>query len=139
MGGGHAAAGARVGSRAVDLRELVAVFVGGFAGAVARAGLLEAAPPEAGAWPWPTFVANVAGAFALGLVVARLPASGLGRPLLGAGLCGGLTTFATMQLELLAMLDASRAGLALLYAGGSLGAGLVAVRVATRAERARPA
>jgi fluoride exporter len=123
----------------VNLRELAAVFAGGAAGAVARAGLLEAMPPEPGAWPWATFAANLAGTFALGLVVARLPAAGLGRPLLGAGLCGALTTFATMQLELLSMLDAGRGALALLYAGGSLTAGLVAVRVAIRPGRARPA
>ena len=51
------------------------------------------------------------------------------RAFLGTGVCAALTTFATLQLELLGMLDAGRAGLAAGYAAASVAAGLVAVRV----------
>jgi CrcB protein len=123
----------------VDRRELAAVFAGGFAGALARAGLVEALPPAAGEWPWATFVANVAGAFALGYFTTRLqerlPLSAYRRPLLGTGLCGALTTFSTVQLELLRMLDAGRAGLAAGYALASVAAGFAAVAVATNLVR----
>ena len=104
------------------------MFVGGVAGALARAGVAEAWPPHAGHWPWATFVVNVAGAALLGWIVA-------GRRfhrLLGTGFCGALTTFSTLQLELLQMLDADRFGLAALYAAASVVAGLVAVQVAGR-------
>ena len=114
----------------MDARELGAVFAGGMAGALARAGLNQAWPPPAGHWPWATFLANVAGAALLGWVVA-------GRRhhrLLGTGFCGALTTFSTLQLELLRMLDAGRIGLALLYVAASIAAGLVAVGVAGRAR-----
>jgi fluoride exporter len=122
-----------------DGRELAAIFAGGFAGAVVRALVAEALPHGAGEWPWATFLVNVAGAFALGYFVTRLqerlPLSAYRRPLLGTGLCGALTTFSTLQLELLDLLDAGRAGLALAYAAASPAAGVLAVTVATNLVR----
>ena len=104
------------------------MFAGGVAGALARAGLAEAWPPHAAHWPWATFLVNVAGAALLGWIVSGERF----HRLIGTGFCGALTTFSTLQLELLGMLDAGRIGLALLYAGGSLAAGLTAVAVAAR-------
>jgi fluoride exporter len=118
-----------------DGRELAAIFAGGFAGAVVRALVAEALPHGAGEWPWATFLVNVAGAFALGYFVTRLqerlPLSTVPRPLLGTGFCGALTTFSTLQLELLRMLDAGRTGLAVAYAAASLAAGFAAVSLAS--------
>jgi CrcB protein len=123
----------------IDGRELAAIFAGGFLGAIARAALVEAFPHDAAQWPWATFIANVAGAFALGYFTTRLqerlPQSSYRRPLLGTGLCGALTTFSTMQLELLTMLDGDHLALALGYAGGSVAAGFLAVAVATNLVR----
>jgi fluoride exporter len=123
----------------IDARELAAIFAGGFLGAVARAGLVEALPHDAGQWPWPTFLVNLAGAFALGYFATRLqerlPLSSYRRPFLGTGLCGALTTFSTMQLELLRMLDGRHLGLAAAYAATSLVAGFVAVAAATNLVR----
>ena len=65
----------------------------------------------------------------------RLPLSAYRRPLLGTGLCGALTTFSTMQLELLQMLDRGAWGLALAYAGASVAAGFLAVALATNVVR----
>jgi fluoride exporter len=123
----------------IDRRELAAIFAGGFLGAVARAELAEALPHDSGQWPWATFVVNVAGAFLLGYFVTRLqerlPLSAYRRPLLGTGLCGALTTFSTMQVELLRMLDDDRIALALSYAAGSVVAGFAAVALATNLVR----
>jgi CrcB protein len=125
----------------VDRRELAAVFGGGVVGALARYGMLEALPHAAGEWPWATFAVNVAGAFALGYFTTRLqerlPLSAYRRPLLGTGFCGALTTFSTMQLELVDMVDAGRPALALTYALTSLGFGFLAVAAATNLVRAR--
>jgi CrcB protein len=122
-----------------DRRELAAIFAGGFVGAVARALLVQALPYSVGSWPWATFTVNVAGAFMLGYFVTRLqerlPVSAYRRPLLGTGLCGALTTFSTMQIELLRMLDASDVGLAAAYALASVAAGFVAVAAATNLVR----
>ncbi len=125
----------------VDRRELAAVFCGGIVGALARAGIIELLPHAPGEWPWATLAVNLAGAFALGYFTTRLqerlPLSAYRRPFLGTGLCGALTTFSTMQLELLDMLDAHRAGLAALYATVSIGCGFLAVAVSTNLVRTR--
>jgi CrcB protein len=123
----------------IDRRELAAIFVGGVIGALARLGLLEAWPPTPGEWPWATFVVNLAGALALGYFTTRLqerlPLSAYRRPFLGTGLCGALTTFSTMQLELLEMLDHGNADLAAGYAAASVIAGFLAVAAATNLVR----
>jgi fluoride exporter len=123
----------------IDPREVAAIFAGGFAGAVARAELADALPYRVGHWPWATFVVNIAGAFLLGYFATRLqerlPVSAYRRPLLGTGLCGALTTFSTMQLELLTMLDANRVGMAGAYALLSVAAGFLAVAGATALVR----
>ena len=122
-----------------DGRELAAVFVGGAVGTLARAGLEALAAPDPGRWPWPTFIVNIVGAFLLGYFVTRLlerlPTSSYRRPLLGTGLCGGLTTFSTMQVETIKMLEHGHYGLAAGYTVASVAAGLLAVYVATALTR----
>src|SRR3954447_10695084 len=122
-----------------DSREIAAIFVGGFVGAVARAELDTQLASGGARWPWATFVVNIGGAFLLGWFVTRLherlPLSAYRRPFLGTGLCGALTTFSTMQLELLRMLDGSHVGLAAAYAAASLAVGFVAVAAATNLVR----
>jgi CrcB protein len=123
----------------IDRREIAAIFAGGALGTLARAALAEAFPHAATAWPWPTFGVNIAAAFALGYFVTRLqerlPLSSYRRPLLGTGLCGGLSTFSTMQVELLKMLDAHAWGLAAGYAAASIAAGYAAIGLATALVR----
>ena len=115
------------------------MFAGGCAGAVLRAALAESLDAGRGDWPWATLIVNVAGAFMLGLFITRLqerlPPSAYRRPLLGTGLCGALTTFSTVQVEVLWMLDAGRAGLAALYVLTSVVTGLLAVALATNLVR----
>lgn len=122
-----------------DRRELGAIFAGGFAGAVARAELAQALPTATGGWPWATFTVNLLGAALLGYFTTRLqerlPPTAYRRPLLGSGFCGALTTFSTMQVELLRMLDGGYVGLALAYASVSLVGGFALVTVSTNLVR----
>lgn len=123
----------------LDRRELAAIFAGGFVGAAARTEVAEVLPASPGAWPWGTFAVNVVAAFLLGYFITRLqerlPLSSYRRPFLGTGICGGLSTFSTMQVELLNMLDAGDVGLALAYAAASIAAGFLAILVATNLVR----
>jgi CrcB protein len=127
------------GLRCADVRELAAIFVGGAVGALLRVGLVKTGAAGAPGWPWITFAVNVSGAFALGYFVTRLqerlPLSAYRRPLLGTGFCGALTTFSTVQVELLEMFDAHRYGLAAVYLGASVVTGYAAIHLGTSLAR----
>ena len=122
-----------------DRQEIAAIVAGGAAGALLRVALARTNTGGPADWPWITFAVNLVGAFLLGYFATRLqerlPLSAYRRPLLGTGFCGALTTFSTMQLELLRMLDAHRYGLALAYAGTSIVLGYACVHLATAAVR----
>jgi fluoride exporter len=122
-----------------DGRVLAAVFVGGALGTVARAAVETLAASDPGRWPWPTFGVNIVGAFLLGYfttrLLERLPVSSYRRPLLGTGLCGGLTTFSTMQVETLKMIEHQHYGLAVGYVSASVATGLAALYIATALAR----
>jgi CrcB protein len=116
-----------------------AVIAGGVIGALARAGLDRALPAGVHGWPWSTFVVNLGGTVLLGYFVTRLherlPPSTFPRPLLGTGLCGALTTFSTLQVELIRLARNGEAGLAAGYLAASVGGGLLLVYLATAAVR----
>ena len=122
-----------------DYRELAAVFAGGALGSLARAALAALAAGDPARWPWPTFTVNIVGAFLVGYLTTRLlerlPLSSYRRPLLGTGLCGGLTTFSTMQVETLRMVEHGHWALAAGYTLTSIVLGLLAVHVATKLVR----
>jgi fluoride exporter len=82
---------------------------------------------------------NVVGVFMLGFfttrLLERLPLSSYRRPLLGTGVCGRLTTFSTMQVEIVRMLEGRFFGLALVYTVVSITAGLTAMGAASTLVR----
>lgn len=113
----------------------LAIVGGGAIGSLARAGLDRTTHWDGHGWPWATYTANVLGAFLLGLFVTRLqerlPPSSYPRPLLGTGLCGALTTFSTLQIEVIELFRDHRPALAAGYLAATLAAGLAAVYVGT--------
>lgn len=115
-----------------DPRLVLAVAGGGAVGTVARYGLAQALPTGDGV-PWATLVANVVGAFLLGLLLEALVRSGpdaggrrLARLGLGTGVLGGFTTYSAFAVEIDARLRDGHALLALGYAAGSIALGLAA-------------
>jgi len=123
-----------------DIRRLAAIYVGGVLGALARVGLAQATPHGPGGWPWGTFAVNMAGALLLGYFFARLqdhPEDNLAHPFLTTGICGTLTTFSTLQLELFEMVDAGHLTLASAYVAATLALGFLCVRAGIALERHR--
>jgi len=118
---------------------LGAIYAGGVIGALGRVGLSEALPHGVDAWPWATFIVNMVGAALLGWFVTRLgellPPSTYRRPFLGTGICGALTTFSTLQLELFKMLEGGYVGLAVAYIAATLIGGFACVHLGTVATR----
>ncbi|SOC56428.1 FluC/FEX family fluoride channel [Ornithinimicrobium cerasi] len=121
-------------------RTLLAVGLGGAAGAVLRWGLELALPTDG--WPWATLLANVLGSAALAVLVVhddRHAHPRWLRPGVGTGLLGGFTTFSAYAVQV-AVLDGTDPGLALLYLVttpvlcvlGAVVAGGVALRVGGR-------
>ena len=121
--------------------ELILVALGGALGAVCRY-LAGNAISKAvgGALPWGTFLINLGGCFAMGLlmtvIVERelLPAAW--RLFLCVGLLGGFTTFSSFGYEALMLLAEGNILAAAGYAGGSVVFGLVAAGVGVLAARA---
>jgi fluoride exporter len=108
-------------------------------GALVRTGLAQAFPDSARTWPWAIFAVNVVGAFMLGYFITRLqerlPTSFYKRPFLGTGLCGALTTFSTVQLELYKMIAAHQWTLAAGYGLATVVTSFAAIAGATAMVR----
>ena len=122
-----------------DRRELAAIFAGGMIGAALRVWIARRFVSDPTQWPWAVFAINITGSVALAYFATRLqerlPQSLYRRPLLGTGFCGAYTTFSTMQVEILTMLDHHAYGLAAGYVVASVGAGLAAVWLTTALVR----
>ena len=93
-----------------------------------------------GRFPLGTFLINVGGSFALGLIgglVAQraVPNADAVRLALGVGSCGGFTTFSTFEFETHALLEDGIWMTAVANMALSLVAGLVAVRLGLVAAR----
>jgi CrcB protein len=122
------------------LHSLILIGIGGSLGAAAREGLVLAMP-DAGGIPWAILLANVVGAFVLGLLLSSLArvashnpprddvadARGLPRRrrlqlLLGTGFCGGFTTYSTLAVGMVSLSGTATEGLgpAALYGLGTV-------------------
>ncbi|MQA88398.1 MAG: fluoride efflux transporter CrcB [Streptosporangiales bacterium] len=109
---------------------VVAVFVGGTLGTLARWGVGHVVPVSGVGFPVGTFGANVSGAFALGLVgvllLERLRPARHVRLLLGVGFLGAYTTFSTMAVEGVRLVEAGSWRMAAGYWIATLVAGQMA-------------
>ena len=114
---------------------LAAVSAGGVLGALARYGLAQAWPHEAGGFAWSTLLINVTGCFLIGVlmvIIARVtPDQRLLRPFLGVGVLGGYTTFSTYVVDIYRAAGAGAPWTALSYLGSTLAGATAAVWAGT--------
>lgn len=110
------------------------VAIGGGAGAALRYHLGRLMTHWAGpnmVFPWGTFAANIIGSLAMGVLVGVLARhgdpGGHWRLFLGVGLLGGFTTFSSFSMELVLLAERDAYGMAALYSGVSLAAGVAAM------------
>lgn len=105
------------GRRSVETRS---GFRGGALGAVSRWAVgLALAPTSGSGFPLATFVVNISGAFGLGfaavLLIERLPPTRYLRNLIGIGFFGAYTTFSTMAMEGVRLVENGRVATAATY------------------------
>ena len=120
---------------------LLIIALGGAFGAVSRFLLGNAVSKALGsALPYGTFVINLVGCFAMGLlmtiIVDRELLSAAWRLFLCVGFLGGFTTFSSFGYEALMLLTEGRLLAALTYVSGSVALGLAAAAAGVLCARA---
>jgi CrcB protein len=110
---------------------LAVIAAGGAVGSVGRYAAGLALPHATGTFPWSTFLVNIAGSLAMGVLVVWVlsmdePHPWL-RPFLGVGVLGGWTTFSGFALDTHALVSNGHPASGAAYVVGSLVVGLAAV------------
>ena len=115
----------------LSVSTLLAIFVGGAFGTVARYELAAHHPIGPGSFSWVTLLVNLTGSFAIGLLVPltehvshRVP---IMRPLLMIGLLGGWTTYSTIAVEATLLVKGGNVGVMLAYLVATVAGGLAPV------------
>jgi CrcB protein len=127
---------------------LLVIAAGGALGSLARWAVTEVVSNDPWHLPWGTFLENVGGAFALGLLMVFVldvwPPHRYLRPFLAVGVLGGYTTFSTYMLDTHALLVDGHAPAALGYLFGTMiigllavGAGVLLARITVRSAQRR--
>ena len=116
------------------IRSLIIVALGGGMGSALRFLASKFVQDNmAGIFPYPTLAVNVIGCLLIGIFYGLSSRGNLGgdsaKLLLTTGLCGGFTTFSTFCNENLSLMRGGHAFTPLLYTGGSIMLGFIAVAV----------
>ena len=108
------------------MNKLIFVFLGGGMGSLARYLVgVQALRAFGMAWPYGTFIVNVAGGLLMGFLVGFLAHRGGAdqdrwRVLFGVGMLGGFTTFSAFTLEVALMVERRSYGQAGAYVAASV-------------------
>ena len=108
------------------------VALGGAIGSAARYGVNVWSGRMLGSeFPWHTFIVNVVGCFAMGVLVElmalKLNVGNETRAFLTTGILGGFTTFSAYSLDFAVLVERKSYGAALAYGTGSVALSLIAV------------
>lgn len=109
------------------MKTLLLVGAGSFLGGMLRFGFSMMFPVKLGDFPWNTFLINLIGCFAIGMVygiTSKLSTPNEYKLFLATGLLGGFTTFSAFSLESISMVRNGDIYYALMYVLGSITLGL---------------
>lgn len=111
---------------------IIWVALGGALGSAARYAVNVGVGKALGSvFPWHTVIVNVAGCFAMGVLIElmarKLNVGQEARAFLTTGILGGFTTFSAFSLDFALLVERKTYGLAGLYAAGSVILSLAAV------------
>lgn len=116
------------------LRSMLMVAMGGAVGSAMRyltSKVMQDWLPNA--FPYGTFVVNLLGCLAIGILYGLIDQNMLGnnhlKLLLITGFCGGFTTFSTFSHESLSLVQQGHLSYAVLYVGGSVCLGMIMVLI----------
>lgn len=111
--------------------------MGGSAGSAARFGVAQLLPHDAGTGvPWSTLAVNAVGCLLIGVLVVLVDGRHpLLRPLLGAGVLGGFTTFSTYTVDAVVLAERGAVWTAAGYAAGTLLTAVAAVTLGVSVTR----
>ena len=120
-----------------NLMPLFYVSLGGGLGAGCRFLIMTAAHHGSnGPAPWSTVAVNLLGSCLLAALMTSLsatPAAAHWLLFLGPGVLGGFTTFSTFSWETLTLVRSGQMGTAILYAGASVGGGILGAYIVSGA------
>lgn len=124
------------------MTQLFWILLGGAVGTGFRFGvnqLMALLLGQPSRFPYATFIVNITGSFAIGLLAelfaVRAPNAGTLRAALLVGVLGGYTTFSSFSLETLTLIRNNQWVPAIIYALGSVLTGLLAVWAGTIVAR----
>ena len=118
---------------------IAAIAAGGALGAPFRYLVGDALHASAGRFPWATFLINVSGCLAIGVlavVLTKRIGHPLARPFLVTGFLGAYTTFSTFAVDIDVLGKDGHAAVAAAYLVASVTLGLAAVALGLRVGRA---
>ncbi len=112
--------------------KLLVIGIGGFLGSILRYAVGKSIDGKLNAsFPWGTLTVNVIGSFIIGFVyvlaIRKVGITENWRLFIGAGFCGGFTTFSAFAWENVNLLDQKLIGTSLLYIISSIMLGLLAI------------
>jgi CrcB protein len=121
---------------------LAIIAIGGALGTLSRYEVGQAIHVAKGSFPWPTFIVNMTGAFALGLfltiAIEHFPPARIARAFVAIGFLGSFTTFSTMAVETVTLIKDGYAPVGAGYLLISVSVGLVCCVLGVRLARLVP-
>lgn len=116
----------------MDFYKVLVVGLGGFLGSIARYVTVKSVDEKLNTvFPYGTLTVNIAGSFFLGVIYAlAIRKTGMTenwRLFIGAGFCGGFTTFSAFALENFNLIQQKMVGTSVAYLSISVVSGLLAL------------